>query len=82
MLLELRSLLGGLSLPRSVLDDVLAAIDRVSADSGVQERRARQFALLESPNPYGQAAIEIAETIDAFDRPALGPMPVGRRVLS
>lgn len=67
---KLRSRLAELSLPRPVLEGALATIDRVNAGSSVQERRARQFALLDSPNPHGQAAIDIAETIDAFDQPA------------
>jgi hypothetical protein len=64
----MRALLRTMSLPMDVRTAVLEEIDRASADAGVQERRRRQLALLESPNPYGRATLDVTDSIDALDR--------------
>jgi hypothetical protein len=68
ILREMRDLLATMTLPPQVKTIVIDEIDRVSRDSGVQERRQRQLALLDLPNPYGRAALDLTESIDAFDR--------------
>jgi hypothetical protein len=68
LLRDMRALLRTMSLPMDVRTAVLEEIDRASADAGVQERRRRQLALLESPNPYGRATLDVTDSIDALDR--------------
>lgn len=65
---DLRALLQTLTLPDAVKAGVLDELDRVSRDLGVQERRRRQRALLRAPNPHGDAAADLKETFDAFER--------------
>jgi hypothetical protein len=67
VLREIREIVGQLSMPRSVADAVIDEIDRVTDRARARERRARQLALVESPNPHGRAALEVAERIDALD---------------
>ena len=67
LLRDMRGLLATMTLPQELKSAVMGEIDRASADAGVQERRARQLALLDSPNPHGRAALDVADSIDAFD---------------
>lgn len=68
LLRDMRALLEILTLPRLVKAGVIEELDRVSHDTDVQQRRLRQRALLNSPNPHGRAALDLKETFDAFER--------------
>jgi hypothetical protein len=65
---DMRALLETLTLPRLVKEGVIAELDRVGHDTEVQQRRLRQRALLNSPNPHGRAALDVKESSDAFER--------------
>lgn len=68
LLRDLRELLATMRLPPQVKATVLEEIDRASRRTGIRERRQRQLAVLDSPDPYGRAALDVTESIDAFDR--------------
>lgn len=68
VLRDLRALLENVRLPSAVRAGVLEELDRVSADDAKQERRRRQMALLDTPDPHGLTALHVSDTIDAFDR--------------
>lgn len=67
LLAELRDVLPTLQLPKAAAADLEEALARVTEAHALEDRRRRQLALLESPNPYGRAALEYAEDFDGLD---------------
>lgn len=68
LLRDMRALLETLTLPRLVKEGVVEELNRVGHDTDVQQRRLRQRALLNSPNPHGRAALDCKESFDAVER--------------
>lgn len=64
---ELRALLPTLELPEAVLRHLMQTLDTASKPVTRDERRRRQLALIDSPNPYGRAALDYTNSVDAFD---------------
>jgi len=64
---ELRELLPALRLPAAVHDHLAERLERAVERRTGEERRRRQLELIGSPNRYGQAALDYADSFDADD---------------
>jgi len=68
LLHDMRQLLDVLVLPGPVKSIVMEEIDRASHDTGVQQRRRRQRALLATENPHGPSALDLADSFDILEQ--------------
>ncbi|MEJ7817613.1 MAG: hypothetical protein WKF49_02965 [Thermoleophilaceae bacterium] len=64
---RLRDLLPALGLPAVVRANLAGRLDRAVDTRTSEQRRHRQLELIGSPNPYGTAALDYADSFDADD---------------
>jgi hypothetical protein len=64
---ELRELLPALGLPAVVHANLADRLDRAVETRMGEKRRHRQLDLIGSPNPYGRAVLDHADSFDADD---------------